>query len=308
MIRLLAALLGIAFSLIGSGQALGATGDYAVSLGTSSIVPGTVDTGNHCDDCVVTVGLPFPYALYETSFTSVHVSSNGNLQFGSFNSAFANTCLPTASMDYLISPHWDDLRTDGTGLGVFTSVSGTAPHRIFNIEWRAFYLGTTTALDFEVRLHEGTATFDFVYGAVPQQGGSATTGVQHSTGDHFTQTSCNSGVLSPGLEATFTLPPTAARIAGLTAGPGRGGEFVSWRTASETDVLGFNLYRERGGRVVKVNRRLIASVFGGTVTGHSYSWLDRTAPAGRLVYRLQAVSLDGSRAWLGTAPAQPRYN
>jgi len=209
-------------------------------------------------------------------------------------------------MDYLISPHWDDLRTDGTGLGVFTSVTGSAPHRVFNIEWRAFYLGTTTTLDFEVRLYEGAPTFDFVYGPVPQQGGSATTGVQHSTGDHFTQTSCNSGVLSPGLKGTFTLPPTAARIARFAAVPRRHGVLVSWLTASETNLLGFNLYRERGGRIVKLNRTLISSVFGGTVRGRSYSWLDRTAPAGRLVYRLQAVSLDGSRAWLGTAPAQSR--
>ena len=48
-------------------------------------------------------------------------------------------------MNYAIMPHWDDLRTDqqpgcaafpGGTCGIFTSVTGTPPNRIFNIEWR----------------------------------------------------------------------------------------------------------------------------------------------------------------------------
>jgi hypothetical protein len=50
---------------------------------------------------------------------------------------------------------------------------------------------------------------------------------------------------------------------------------------------------------VKLNPTLISSVFGGTATGHAYSWLDRSAPRGATRYRLQAVNLDGSRRWIG---------
>jgi hypothetical protein len=78
---------------------------------------------------------------------------------------------------------------------------------------------------------------------------------------------------------------------------------VRWRTASEAQTLGFNVYRVRQGKLVKLNRALIPSVFGGTVTGHPYSWLDRRAPRGStmLAYRLQAVGLDGTRRWVARA-------
>jgi hypothetical protein len=56
---------------------------------------------------------------------------------------------------------------------------------------------------------------------------------------------------------------------------------------------------------VKLNGALIPSVFGGTTRGHAYSFLDRSARRGvKYAYRLQAVSLDGTRSWLGTAVAR----
>jgi hypothetical protein len=37
------------------------------------------------------------------------------------------------------------------------------------------------------------------------------------------------------------------------------------------------------------------------LAGARYSFLDRTAPHGKLTYRLQAVAADGSRIWYGRA-------
>ena len=56
-------------------------GDYTITQIGGSIVPGTTDIGNHGDDTVTTIALPFPYALYGTTFTTVNLSSNGNAQF-----------------------------------------------------------------------------------------------------------------------------------------------------------------------------------------------------------------------------------
>ena len=39
---------------------------YTISQITASIVPGTTDIGNHGDDTVTTIALPFPYTLYDT--------------------------------------------------------------------------------------------------------------------------------------------------------------------------------------------------------------------------------------------------
>jgi hypothetical protein len=99
--------------------------------------------------------------------------------------------------------------------------------------------------------------------------------------------------------------PTAVQLASFRATVTRGGVLLRFRTASETRTLGFNLYRQQRGKLVKLNGTLIPSVFGDTTKGQMYSWLDRSAKRRvAYTYRLQAVSLDGARNWLGTAVAR----
>jgi hypothetical protein len=176
---------------------------YACSvIPGATIVPGITDTGNHCDDCITNVTLPFPVQLYGVTYTSVNLSSNGNAQFVSTDPEFSNTCLPYAPMGPTIFAYWEDLVTDGPnctgGCGIFTSVSGSAPNRIFNIEWRTFYFSEPGNAYFEIRLYEGTANFDIILGQVNTQA-TATIGLQ-SGGAIFTQCICN------------TAPPTNSRI------------------------------------------------------------------------------------------------
>src|SRR5205823_5119500 len=100
-----------------------------------------------------------PYACGEPTFTVTPTITPGGV------TAYANACLPTATLSNAILPYWDDLRTDQVGAGcsaftggcgIFTSTTGAAPNRIFNIEWRAvYYSSPASALDFEVRLYEG---------------------------------------------------------------------------------------------------------------------------------------------------------
>jgi len=85
-------------------------GPYAISQIGGSIVPGTTDTGNHGDDTVVTIALPFPYTLYDQTFTSINLSSNGNAQFTTTDTFFAssktNACRgpPTTTPSARIGP------------------------------------------------------------------------------------------------------------------------------------------------------------------------------------------------------------
>lgn len=99
--------------------------------------------------------------------------------------------------------------------------------------------------------------------------------------------------------------PTAVALSSFAAYRSSRGVALSWSTSSEVETLGFNLYRTRGDSIVRLSKKLIGSVFGGTATGHAYSWLDRSAPRGAARYRLQAVSLSGKRSWVGSA-AVPR--
>jgi hypothetical protein len=174
------------------------SGNYVVSPTGGSIVPGVTNTGNHCDDCDTLISLPFAYTLYDHTFTSVYVSSNGRLDFVTNNEpgGFDNFCLPSPPnqglFDFTIFAWRDNLRTDvGAGSGIFTSISGTAPNRIFNIEFRTVYfVNTSQHANFEVRLYEGQARFDVIYGTVPPGNMAATAGVQKNA-INSTQYFCN---------------------------------------------------------------------------------------------------------------------
>ena len=179
--------------------------DYAVSSSAGTIVLGTVDTGNHADDGSTVVALPFSYRLYDQEFGSVSVGSNGHLTFGTVNDNFNVTCIPITGATYAIGPYWTDQcagtcsGVSGAGLGIFTSVSGSAPNRIFNIEWRTAYFnsgGAGVPLNYEVRLYEGQAVFDVIYGTVntfnPPQPRNLSIGVQkNETAGQFTLQGCD---------------------------------------------------------------------------------------------------------------------
>jgi subtilisin-like proprotein convertase family protein len=188
---------------------------FTTSTG-NAIVPGTtLVTGSQGDDLTVVIPLPFTYFAYGVAYNSLRASTNGNLQFGGAgNSSFTNTCpLPTATNLGFpnFMPLWDDLHT-GRNLatdGIFVSVSGVAPNRIFNIEWRGQLFSTTgSSVNFEARLYENEQRVDFIYGNVTNTAASASIGVQGAISPTplFTQYSCNTSSISSGLRISFSLP------------------------------------------------------------------------------------------------------
>ena len=110
--------------------------------------------------------------LYGQTYNAVNVNSNGRLDFVVVNEpgGYLTSCLPAppnvGPYDYTIFGLWHDLRTDtglsgcstwANGCGIFTSVSGTAPNRIFNIEWHAVeFANNANTANFEVRLYENS--------------------------------------------------------------------------------------------------------------------------------------------------------
>ena len=215
---------------------------YTFTSGTDQIVPGTTDTGNHVDDGDTMVTLPFSFSLYDQTYNAVNVSSNGRLDFVCINEpgGFASECLPASPnicpFDYTIFGLWSDYRTDvvgegcsnfASGCGIFTSVSGSAPNRIFNIEWRAVYFADHNATaNFEIRLYENDPNkrFDFIFGTVqPGSDQLYVSGVQGPS-NVFTQDFCNAGPPAAG-SRSYTCPgggtptPTPTATATATATP-----------------------------------------------------------------------------------------
>src|SRR6476659_5601494 len=183
------------------------TPNYTFTTGTGTIVPGVTDTTNHCDDCTTVISLPFSVTLYDQIFTSATVGSNGIFDFGTNNNAFGGSCLPVPTATYEMMPFYRDQRTDAvsgcTGCGIFTTTTGTAPNRVFRVEYRTTYFGETSAtptLDYEVNLYEsGSPAFDYTYGLI---NGTTTTGRITSIGVQknttlFTQYACDSTGQAP---------------------------------------------------------------------------------------------------------------
>lgn len=227
-------ILVLLLTLASAQMVCAASPNYTVTTSSgAAIVPGTTDIGNHDDDLVTNVALPFPAFFYDQLFTSVNVSSNGNLQFNSANTR-TNDCVPidpNSNVFDVIAPGWTDLRTDGSNSeaatnGIYTSVSGTAPNRIFNIEWVARYFsdcafvlpggiapqgdgGAGGTAHFEVRLYEGQRRIDFIYATLtcPLRG----IGVQRDSGSQYVSVACD-GTPASGTQYTFTIPQTCADV------------------------------------------------------------------------------------------------
>lgn len=183
-------------------------GDYTV-LATTGAAPvrGTDYVPvSSCVNCIAPIQLPFPVSFYGQTFTEAYASSSGNLQFASQNGLPYNYCLPNPEYSFAIFGYWDEIHTNVGG--IYTSITGVAPYRAFNIEWRALGTGIDETIDFTISLFEdGTGRVEITYNEMASHGGSATIGVQYGTGGRSTQYSCNQDkAVSAGTKLTFSLP------------------------------------------------------------------------------------------------------
>jgi hypothetical protein len=189
----------------------GAVTYQAVTSTGAAIIPGDTDIGNHCDDCTTTISLPFGVSFYGVNATSANVSSNGNVQFVSNSSTYRPGCLPYEAFEFAILPYFDDLRTDAPGQGIFTGLSGTAPNRVFVIEWRTGYFRRAGSANFEIVFRESSPIISVIYGQTTDHGAFETSGVQAEQG-FFSRTgfSCLSPELTPGLQVDYV--PVSADV------------------------------------------------------------------------------------------------
>ena len=104
--------------------------------------------------------------------------------------------------------------------------------------------------------------------------------------------------------------PTAIKLISFTATPSPDGMVLKLRTGRDVANLGFNLYREVGGKKVKLNATLLAgtALMGGIRTtftaGQVRRWVDNAPVAGGR-YWLEEVDARGPRTWYGPATDQP---
>ncbi len=101
--------------------------------------------------------------------------------------------------------------------------------------------------------------------------------------------------------------PTAVTLLSLGARRDRAGVMVRWRTASETGVVGFDVYRADGDRRVRINRRLVAArgSVGLPAAGYAYAVRDRAVSRrSGLRYEVESVRTNGRRSLVGSILAR----
>lgn len=147
-----------------------------------------------------------------------------------------------------------------------------------------------------------TATNDGLWHQVSGNLNNALTTIQSVKVDIFFQCEpCSGNPVSAIVnfdDVSLDSSPLAITLASFRAGRSQKGVLVRWRTGTEAETLGFNVYRQQGARRIRLNRRVLPAV--GAVAGSSYSFLDRLAPRHRVLrYWLQDVDLTGARTWHG---------
>jgi serine protease len=170
------------------------------------------NTGIASDDTSATVSLPFTFSYYDQPFSSVKVSSNGYLVFGSSAAtAYSNVAIPnTASPNGFVAPFWDDLNP-GAGGSVRYKTVGTAPNRKFVVAWIGVpHYGSSGPATFEVVLEETTNDIfllydDVIFGNNFDNGANATVGVENLAGTTGRQFSHNQPSLTNGTAIRFTM-------------------------------------------------------------------------------------------------------
>lgn len=161
------------------------------------VVPGqSFISGSNVDNAVVTTTLPIAVQFYGQTYnagSTLYLSTNGNLSFTPRAPDGENSCLPglTSHLNTIFA-FWDDLFPGGTGNpGIYTLLSGTAPNRIFYIEWLDYFSTTDNIVNFEIALYENQDGFDLLYSPNMSSSISAgTIGVLRDSST-FTQYSCN---------------------------------------------------------------------------------------------------------------------
>jgi hypothetical protein len=99
------------------------------------------------------------------------------------------------------------------------------------------------------------------------------------------------------ITVTYTTP-SAVTLASASAHRTAKGVLLRWRTGTEVDLLGFQVYRSRGHSWRRITHSLIAA--NGSVSGALYRFLDKRARHGvSYRYRIKAVNRDGTASWFG---------
>ena len=190
--------------------------DYTFVASTAPYVPlsgaaRTLSVGDTDDGYYNALPIGFTFRFRGVDYTTVSASTNGFLLLGqngkTSSPGYINSLVTggNATGKTIIAPLRDDMGLDVGGLR--TSLSGTAPNRVFTVEWRSVKWNLdagSAAMSFQAKLYENVNVVQLAYDRVigSLNGASASIGLMGATGEFVSVT---------GTSAAPTVSTTMAR-------------------------------------------------------------------------------------------------
>ncbi len=235
--KLLALLFGLLFLLPGISFA---QLQYSFSTSNAPFVPlgatATVHrTGGNVDDApsINGIALPFPFVFNGTTFNSVSANNNGVLVFGDIAFTSYQLFVTSNANSQFVMGMATDL-SSGTAGTIKSSVIGTAPNRVFVVEYLNYVrlTATTSQINMQFQLYEGSNRVEVHYGPGNDGGTGGTAGTLASVGlraneltDFFIRTSTGTGTSAWETSSAGVLPADAMPFVGTTA-PAAGLKYI----------------------------------------------------------------------------------
>ncbi|HEV8359637.1 MAG TPA: hypothetical protein VGR28_04190, partial [Candidatus Thermoplasmatota archaeon] len=227
-----------ALAASGGPDGFGYTFTDAIAYNYISASGGSTIYGTSCNECVSAVAMPFAFRFYGADYSTVYVSSNGWISFTSPSGAFPTaSAIPNAAgPNNLIAGWWADLVPGTQGGNVYALTSGTAPNRVFVVEFNGvqhngFSTGGTKAT-FEFKLFETSNIVEVAFQGAPAAGSvTHASGIEDSAGstglEYFLGTAAG-----PTTKTVRYSPAVASTTATLSGTLGNNGWYTSEVTLS----------------------------------------------------------------------------
>ncbi len=168
--------------LLATGSVVGLANEYSFATSTGATLDpmtGSTTVLNPSNDDTPTaapVAIGFPFVYEGVTYTQYSVSPDGWILLGPAVAAnqFANA-MTSATNAPKLSAYWDDLAT-GTDGNVKTLVTGSAPNRIFKVQWFITSPRNTTGPangTFQAWLYEDGGRIEYRYGTLAASGSAS---------------------------------------------------------------------------------------------------------------------------------------
>lgn len=273
------------------------------------------------------ITLPFTFKFACTDYTEIVITENGWFTFDpncwDFHNVndLSNQVGSAPGIDRpIVAPLWDDLGCDFAGGTVNYQTTGTAPNRVFTIEWKQMlwrWSASVWAISFQAKLFETSNIIEFRY----QRNGTATANLSPSPtasiglgavaiGSYYslngvgaspaalTATETDNLSSKPATGQIYRWTPVCPLPISLVDFSGKnenGKNILYWTTASEENNAYFTVERSVNG--IEFTEFLRTPGANNSNTELHYSAVDPNTPNPITYYRLKQTDYDGTFAY-----------